>query len=242
MQADLFFYILLFFIGLSTSLTVVILYRILTLKEKDKESVEAKEEEILKTAQTKANYILHQAIKGAHKIMIRSELAGIKKIADERIKVQNVEKEYREKLAELTKELGERLEKNAQKQQASYEKYVFALENSLQQTLDKSKSLFSEKTDRFFQSQAQAFTSVSDQIKEQIRSQIEEEMIRTKAAISKYEKSRVKMIDDNIAGLVEETTLRVLGKRLSLKDHADLVLQALEQAKKEGFFEEKETE
>jgi len=89
--------------------------------------------------------------------------------------------------------------------------------------------------DQFLEAESGTFSSFSQEVKNQIKSQVEEEMIKVNAEVENYKKARVIAIDKNIAAIVTAATLKVLGKKLTLDEQTDLVLKALDQAKVEKF-------
>lgn len=54
--------------------------------------------------------------------------------------------------------------------------------------------------------------------------------------IETYKNNQMEGIDETVAGIVEKVAPEVIGKSISMEDHADLVWKALERAKKEGLF------
>ena len=66
-------------------------------------------------------------------------------------------------------------------------------------------------------------------------SSIELELKGARQLIDTYKSQQIKLIDENIIAMMEQTLNLVLGKKLSLKDQLDLVYEALERAKAEKF-------
>lgn len=64
---------------------------------------------------------------------------------------------------------------------------------------------------------------------------IELELKAVRQLIETYRVQQLKLIDENIVAMMEQTLNIVLGKKLSLKDQLDLVYEALERAKIEKF-------
>lgn len=64
---------------------------------------------------------------------------------------------------------------------------------------------------------------------------IELEIKAARELIETYKTQQLKLIDENIVAMIEQTINLVLGKKLSLKDQIDLVYEALEKAKIEKF-------
>ena len=81
-------------------------------------------------------------------------------------------------------------------------------------------------------------TKLSDfliQTEQKTTSSIELELKSTRELIETYKAQQLKLIDENIISMMEQTISLVLGKKLSLKDQLDLVYEALEKAKIEKF-------
>ncbi|MBI2330000.1 hypothetical protein HYU94_01275 [Candidatus Daviesbacteria bacterium] len=66
-------------------------------------------------------------------------------------------------------------------------------------------------------------------------SSIELELKAGRQLVETYKNEQLKLIDENIIAMMEQTLNIVLGKKLSLKDQLDLVYEALEKAKIEKF-------
>lgn len=73
------------------------------------------------------------------------------------------------------------------------------------------------------------------QTEQKTTSSIELELKATRQLIDTYKTQQLKLIDDNIIAMMEQTLNIVLAKKLSLKDQLDLVYEALEKAKIEKF-------
>ena len=66
-------------------------------------------------------------------------------------------------------------------------------------------------------------------------SSIELEIKAARQLIETYKDQQLKLIDENVIAMMEQTLNLVLGKKLSLKEQLDLVYEALERAKVEKF-------
>lgn len=81
-------------------------------------------------------------------------------------------------------------------------------------------------------------TKLSDfliQTEQKTTSSIELELKSTRALIETYKNEQLRIIDENIIAMMEQTLSIVLAKKLSLKDQLDLIYEALEKAKVEKF-------
>ncbi len=73
---------------------------------------------------------------------------------------------------------------------------------------------------------------------ELISKKISEEFDRVQKEIEDYKKNRVDNIAQEISTLVNKIAKDVLGKSLTAEQHGEIILQALENAKKDGLFAE----
>jgi len=73
------------------------------------------------------------------------------------------------------------------------------------------------------------------QTEQKTTSSIELELKSTRQLIETYKNQQLKLIDENIIAMMEQTLTLVLAKKLSLKDQLDLVYEALAKAKVEKF-------
>ena len=69
-----------------------------------------------------------------------------------------------------------------------------------------------------------------------VSGKIEEEYKKIEEELQKYKAEKLKEVDDSIYKILIAVSKRVIGKSLSVEDHTELVIQALEKAKKENFF------
>lgn len=66
-------------------------------------------------------------------------------------------------------------------------------------------------------------------------SSIELELKAARQLIETYKEQQLKLIDENVIAMMEQTLNLVLAKKLNLKDQLDLIYEALEKAKVEKF-------
>ena len=81
-------------------------------------------------------------------------------------------------------------------------------------------------------------TKLSDfliQTEQKTTSSIELELKAARQLLDTYKSEQLKLIDENIMAMMEQTLSLVLAKKLSLKDQLDLIYEALEKAKIEKF-------
>ena len=73
------------------------------------------------------------------------------------------------------------------------------------------------------------------QTEQKTATSIELELKSVRQLIETYKNAQLKLIDENIIAMMEQTLSIILTKKLSLKDQLDLVYEALEKAKVEKF-------
>ena len=73
------------------------------------------------------------------------------------------------------------------------------------------------------------------QTEQKTTTSIELELKSTQELIETYKNAQLKLIDENIVAMMEQTLNIVLGKKLTLKDQLELVYEALERAKIDKF-------
>lgn len=69
-----------------------------------------------------------------------------------------------------------------------------------------------------------------------IESQTLEEMAEVNRQMEAYKAEQIKLIESQINQIIQKMTKEIIGKSLSLNEHQDIVMEALEKAKKEGAF------
>lgn len=80
------------------------------------------------------------------------------------------------------------------------------------------------------------FTEKTVQYQSVVDQHIKEWHAEARKEIHDYKRDAMKKIDDGIYQIVLSVAKNVLGKTISLEEHQALILRALDEAKKEGFF------
>ena len=70
-----------------------------------------------------------------------------------------------------------------------------------------------------------------------LHEQIQAGFMSTQKEISDYKRESLRKVEDAIYRILNLVSKSILGKALSLEDQQDLVVRALDEAKKQGFFE-----
>jgi F0F1-type ATP synthase membrane subunit b/b' len=69
-----------------------------------------------------------------------------------------------------------------------------------------------------------------------VAEKIEKDYLQMKQELSLYKANKFKQLDSMVNQVLQSVAKQVIGKTLNLRDHQDLVIAALEKAKKEGVF------
>jgi vacuolar-type H+-ATPase subunit H len=85
------------------------------------------------------------------------------------------------------------------------------------------------------------FQSVMKQLQLDLQQQIktfhESLLPEVEKELESYKQTRMKAIDSGVVNIVQKASQEIFNRSLSLRDHQELLMQALEKAKKEGVFD-----
>ena len=98
-----------------------------------------------------------------------------------------------------------------------------------------SRTATEKRINELFERLEQKLSDFLIQTEQKTTSSIELELKATRALIETYKNEHLRVIDENIIAMMEQTLSIVLAKKLSLKDQLDLIYEALEKAKVEKF-------
>lgn|SRR3989338_161928 len=128
------------------------------------------------------------------------------------------------------------LEKSLKEVGIMYTKFVASLQEVTREQFEKDRLKIQEEYSKVPEKLEVAIADLKEEGKKVIEARFNEEFKKAHGLIEKYRNNYLAFLDTSIVSLLEETTEIVLEKRLSLKEHADLALRALEEAKKRGVF------
>lgn len=174
---------------------------------------------------------LHESIKKSEDILGQAELEEIKVAAGSKLKMSKMEAEY-------AKQLSASLDvsrQNINLAQAKLLEFMQDLQKSSEAFEEASKSAGEQRINRLFEKLELKLSDFLIQTEQKTTSSIELELKSTRQLIDTYKNTQLKLIDENIIAILEQTLNIVLAKKLSLKDQLDLIYEALEKAKVEKF-------
>lgn len=115
------------------------------------------------------------------------------------------------------------------------ENVLALLNNQLQAFPAEIKKQISEVTLARIDELAQGYSKAMEDIPKVVEGRLEESITTTNAAIEQYKKQRITQVDAQIYQVIAAVAKKVMGKTINLADHEDMVMAALEKAKKENL-------
>ena len=195
-------------------------------KEKiDSRKIEEEYEQQLSTLTEQTKKLLEEYTRKA-----TGELQNITKTLEQSIRnnLQNVEKtgsHATEELQSLTKTLEKTIHDNLKRVEEAGTEGVKRSEELTEQILEELSKRLSH-----------AFENLEGSVKDKIQENIEKEFDSVREIIDMYKKKRMDMVDNEIIALIEQTTALALQKKLTFREHTELLFAALEEAKSQNIF------
>lgn len=145
--------------------------------------------------------------------------------------VEKVEEQFRNQLISLI----EFSQKSLSTSTEQLEKFLKELQQSSLRFEESSRKATEERINRMFGNLEERLSDFLISTEAQTTQSIELEVKATRNLIESYKQQQLKLIDENIIAMMEQTLNIVLGKKLSLKEQLELVYEALEKAKVDKF-------
>jgi hypothetical protein len=196
---------LIFIFGIST-----IIFSVLYLSERDnKKEVAKKNRELYDQIESQSSTILREALTKSQNILQQAAIDQSQLLENSRANIGRIEQVYQNFVAELKA-------RNEQEQTDIEE-------------------MIKNKTTTSLEKVEQNLADFLNKTQEQSIGSIQLEIQAARQLVDTYKRRQIASIDENILAILERTMGQVLSKRLSLKDHVDMVYDALEKAKLERF-------
>src|SRR3989344_500911 len=148
-------------------------------------------------------------------------------------KTSEADKPLEEKSAKILHDAIQKANKILVNAELKVTEYMSQLEIKLHDEELKNQAVFHDKVTAMINNSQSALANFIVEINSKIKKQIDDELSNVKAEIEKYKQRRIDVINQNIVDILEKTLEETLGKKLSLDEHSEIILQALEQAKTE---------
>jgi len=164
-------------------------------------------------------------------ILNAAEMAETHVISEGNYATQKLISEFKVQLADLM----QNSEKSLDSSQEELVKFLAELQRKSEQFQQASSGAIEKRVNQMFEKLESRLADFLVTTEQKTTSSIELELKAARNLIETYKDQQLKLIDENIIAMMEQTLNIVLAKKLSLKDQLDLVYEALEKAKVEKF-------
>lgn len=188
-----------------------------------------------KDAIQKSFQMLYDSYKKAQTILGRAELDSVKVVADSKFHAKKLESEYQKILAEAGSSAEKNLSTELSSARDAYFKFINDLSLKTEGVSEANQAFIQQKTGEIFDKFEANLSTFLTSTQEKSTQAIELELKAARELIDTYKTEQLKVIDENIVAILERTLSLVITQKLSLKDHMDLIDEALEKAKVEKF-------
>lgn len=113
---------------------------------------------------------------------------------------------------------------------------ALALEEAAENESGKNAEIVRKEMQKIGEKTAASVVEVAKGLDTVLRKNLEKEFKSISEELEKYREARMRLINERILVLIEETAKIALQKQLSLQEQADLVYRSLEEAKQRGIF------
>ncbi len=199
-------------------------------------------DQIVTQAEKRAKEIVQEATEEARQLKTETERQTGEYLNQRRSQIQDLEQQYEQRLEELAGNMETALSRVAEELSGSTREKLEQVVAKTGEQMEQTATEVGEKLQQRAESLAGSLDSVRDSYIQELRSALSEEVSRANQAVDAYREERLRLVDQEIAGLVERTTQLTLQKKLTSEEHAELVRGALEEARQEGVFGSAETE
>lgn len=186
---------------------------------------------LLESARQKGLGLIYNAMKKAQSITQTSELTGIKIIASAEIDKKRIEKESMQAIHDATYEAKEAIAQA----QTVFTDYLQQLSQQATTQSSESEKIVKDRINKLFDNFEQNLSSYLTDTQQQSVRAITLEVQAARQLIETYKTEQFRLVDENIVAMLERTLSLVLVKKMTLKEHVDLVYESLEKAKVEKF-------
>lgn len=172
-----------------------------------------------------------QTKKQSTQLLTAAQAAETEVISQGNYATKKLVSEYKAQLNKLM----QTQEKSLAEAQDQLIKYMESLQERSAEFEQASKTATENRINQVFERLETRLSDFLIQSEQKTTSSIELELKAARQLIETYKLQQLKLIDENIIAMMEQTLNLVLGKKLSLKDQLELVYESLEKAKVEKF-------
>ncbi len=202
------------------ALTTVIAVILYLYEYNKRRKLQTEGERMLEDFRQKGLENLQASIQKSQDIIGSAEMEGIK-----------IEEEYSKKLSQLVLEAQQAIAASS----AQIMKYMEDLKNRNSGFEEAINKVFEQRINQMFGRLEEKLSDFLISTEQKTTESIELELKASRNLIEGYKTQQLKLIDENIIAMMEQTLNIVLAKKLTLKDQLELVYEALEKAKIDKF-------
>ena len=174
---------------------------------------------------------LNRSIKKSQNIIGQAELDSLKVVAGTKIETAKLDKNFEDQLS-VSLEQSRQTIISAQSQLLQF---MQDLQQRSAEFETAAQTAGQQRINQLFDRVENRLADFLVQTEQKTTSSIELELKASRQLIDTYKNGQLKLINENIVAMMEQTLSIVLAKKLSLQDQLDLVYEALEKAKVEKF-------
>lgn len=233
LMPELYFVIVIVVLEVIAIVIVLILYMIE--HRKDKRLHDQREAPLLEELKTKNAQILHDAIKQSQTIVADTQNQMLKAVSENNLKMREFEEQIKIELSSFEETIKQSMNDEITKTVEEFHAYIAALQSKSQETENFVETAAKAKVNEFIEKFEQNLSDFLMQTQQKSLSAIDLELTSARNLIETYKSQQIKIINENILAMLERTLGLVMEKKLTLKDHMDLIYESLEKAKVEKF-------
>ncbi len=150
--------------------------------------------------------------------------------------VETLENQFKQLLEELISKNKEMIQSTSESLVKYYQDTVTTMTLNYNQNTEKLMQLLDDELKKKVAELDKATIGQIQQSREEVNQQVKKDLDELNKKLDSYAKERFSQLDEKIYEIVSETAKNSVGKVINLVDHQELVMTALDQAKKDKFF------
>ncbi|MEK7173516.1 MAG: hypothetical protein AAB710_00350 [Patescibacteria group bacterium] len=194
-----------------------------TMSEEKSAEVEARR--VLLDAHRQATYFIEEATAKAEEVLKSAAVVKETTVTELTKQITAISEQHQQYLKDASLKYVETYEHMAERAQEEYLGTLHAASQGMakdaKQTLDMFETYLKEQTVGY---------------KQAMEKKIEELRSQTNEYVNEYKKEKLKRVDKAIREIIVSVAKNVIARSITIKEHNELLIRALDQAKKESFF------
>jgi membrane-associated HD superfamily phosphohydrolase len=164
-------------------------------------------------------------------------LIELEKIINQEVKktISNTSEKINDKIAQSFEKQATSLFEKAEEKLFSHSEEIKNQSLKFNNACSSAEQLVIKQAEKVTEQLAQSLDQKIDQVYQAATKSISQKIDQTEKNIDNYKKEKLNEIDQKIFQMIEDVAKKTIGKSIDLSLHEELVIQALEKAKKENF-------